>query len=117
MILFLTKDLMIQSNAAAAAKSAGIEIKAISSLEQLEQKMATGLAQAVFVDLQMPGLAVDKVIEFLTETKIQAIAFAQHVNEKLLESARGKSFDTVLTRGQFVNRLPTLVQQVASQAH
>lgn len=116
MILFLTKDLMIQSNATAAAKVAGLELRSVANLTTAMEKAVSENVAAILVDLQAPGLVVDSLIVELSklEKQIPVIAFAQHVEEDLLAAARNGVFDQVLTRGQFFRQLPAIISQLAN---
>ncbi len=114
MILFLTKDLMIQSAAAAAVSKQGTTLRSVASADALRSAITAGNAIGLFIDLQTPGIEVFELSELCdsTEPPIHAIAFAQHVKEDLLQSARNASFDAVLTRGQFTHQLPELVAKL-----
>ena len=110
-ILILTKDLMIQSNASAAARGEGFKLRACGSVQRLSERYhEEESVVAVFVDLQTPELNIEQLDQALSQIKVtQAIAFAQHVEDELLANARVENIDAVLTRGQFNHRLPQLV--------
>ena len=116
MILFLTKDLMVQSNASAAARRSGMELRSVGSIDAAIEKIDTEPVVALLVDLQTPGLVVEELLRKLgmSETKLTTYAFAQHVEEELLSAAKEGLFKAVLTRGQFVNRLPQIISDIAA---
>lgn len=116
MIIFLTKDLLVQSQASAAAKQSDAKIKFVSDLTRAIAQLqdpASG-AGALIVDLQTPGLQVDQLIQQLeaVELKINTVAFAQHVLVDLLASAKSDAINQVLTRGQFVSQLPAIISEL-----
>lgn len=118
MIVFLTQDLMIQSSASSAARLQGVSMVAASTIERAIEKLAASSAQALFVDLQTPGLAISELVARLAAVpnRPAVIAFAQHVETELLELANTDVIDQVMTRGQFNNRLPMLIGQAVVSA-
>lgn len=117
MILFLTKDLMVQSNASAAARKAGVPMRSVSTLDDAMTMLNSEAISLLLIDLQTPRLVVEEVLEKLTavEPGVVVYAFAQHVEVDLLASAKDGLFKAVLTRGQFVTRLPQIVAEVAKE--
>ncbi len=118
MIVFLTQDLMIQSSASAAARVQGVSLVAASTIDRAIEKLASTSAQALFIDLQTPGLKITELATRLAaaSNRPTVIAFAQHVEAELLELANTDVIDQVLTRGQFNSRLPTLIKQSMTSA-
>lgn len=117
MIVFLTKDLMIQSNAAAAARLSDTTTKAMANLAEAMAWVTEHPESLLLVDLQMPGLDLGALLERVAEfpaASLRAIAFAQHVEVDLIEKARGSGFEAVMTRGQFSRSLPEIVKQYAA---
>ena len=115
-ILILTKDLMIQSNASAAARSEGFKLRACGSLQRLSERYREEESvAAVLVDLQTPELEIERLNQTLSQVQVlRTIAFAQHVEEELLANAQIENIDLVLTRGQFNHQLPQLVAELKS---
>ena len=111
MIVFLTKDLMIQGQANAAARRTGAMVKAVGNVDTVIQELENEANALLLVDLQTPGLDVDYLIERLSAMVLapRAIAYAQHVYEDLLQQAQSDAFETVLTRGQFTRDLPEII--------
>lgn len=118
MIVFLTRDLMIQSSAAAAARIQGVSLVAVPTMDRAIEKLVGTQVLALFVDLQTPGLKFDELIMRLAASpcRPRVIAFAQHVETELLELAKTNVIDQVLTRGQFNSRLPMLIKQALTTA-
>ena len=112
MILFLTKDLMIQSAVSSVARERGIKFKATTKPPRLAD-LATG-ADVFLIDLQLPGMKISELLQVLSgiENRPSTIAFAQHVNVDLLESAESEFIDQVMTRGQFNKSIPNIVAAV-----
>ena len=116
MVVLVSKDLMIQSNVAAAAETFNLPLQTAVSVERAVILFRNHPEPVLLLlDLQTPGLFLDGFGQQsgLLEISQGAIAFAQHVERELLESAR-KHCKTVLTRGQFSQKIPHILQQFAS---
>ncbi len=111
MFVILTNDLMIQSSASAAARSQGATMVGVSSMDSAIDKIESGTAFALFINLQTPGLVLDELVARLVQLpkRPTVVAFAQHVEDELLALAKTAVFDQVLTRGQFSRLLPQLI--------
>lgn len=116
MIVFLTKDLMIQSKATAAARPSGATVKAVGRLEAAMKAIGADSNPLLLVDLQMPGLDLDAFASAFADldNPCRAIALAQHVETELLAKAQSCGFEAVMTRGQFSNELVNIIGQHVS---
>jgi DNA-binding response OmpR family regulator len=115
MIVLFTKDLMIQSSVSAAAKPLGLVLRSFSNTSSAASAVLSGESvDIVVVDLQTPGLSLHEVRRFVAESgqRPAVIAFAQHVENELLDSASILDDAIVLTRGQFSRQLPAILQQL-----
>jgi len=105
MICFLTKDLMMSSNASSHARQKEIKFSTASSVESAIAFVQESKPHLLIIDLQTPGLDVallgEEVKGLADSVCPLTIAYAQHVNVELLEQAKSAGFDQVLTRGQF----------------
>ncbi|MEM9410432.1 MAG: hypothetical protein AAGA30_04930 [Planctomycetota bacterium] len=115
-ILFLTQDLMMQSQAAAATNGTDFKIVTAGNLSSFKEKLGERSPVVIFVDLQTLRLDVANLAEILNQQagSILTIAFAQHVEVELLKSAKLDSIDRVMTRGQFSQQLPELISELSS---
>jgi len=107
---------MAQSQVSSAAKKLGKTLKSVSQLEKAVEMIASEPVDALIVDLQMPGLTVEDLISRLQQLpqRPTTIAFAQHVQVALLESAKSETIDSLLTRGQFMNGIPKILDECSS---
>ena len=105
MICFLTKDLMMSSNASSHARQSDVKLSMTASIKSAIETIQESKPHLLIVDLQTPGLDVELLgeeIKGLADAVCPlTIAYAQHVNVELLEQAKSAGFDQVLTRGQF----------------
>lgn len=113
MILFLTSDLMMSSNANSHARQKKIELKTVVSAQAAITMIEEQRPHLVLIDLQTPGLEVEALGESIRELPDSVspltIAYAQHVNIELLQQAKASGFDQVLTRGQFNSQIGQIV--------
>ena len=113
MICFLTKDLMMSSNASSHARQKKIKLSTAPSTEKAIELIQELRPHLLIVDLQTPGLNVELLgdeIKGLPDAVCPlTIAYAQHVNVELLEQAKKAGFDQVLTRGQMNSRIGDII--------
>ena len=109
MFVFITQDLMILSSARSALPP-GAVLKQAVSVQRLRELAIENEIRLLLVDLQTPGLKLDDLDLFLTESNLHSITvvFAQHVNVGMLDQAK-RRFPNVMTRGQFNAKLPKLL--------
>lgn len=117
MIVFLTSDLMMSSNATSHAREKEIELTTVFSSNDAIQMIEEKRPYLFLIDLQTPGLDVEALGESVRELADSVcpltIAYAQHVNVDLLQQAKTAGFDQVLTRGQFNNQIGQIVAEIA----
>lgn len=109
MFVFVTQDLMILSSARSVLPP-GAVLKQAVSVQRLRELVIENEIRLLLVDLQTPGLELDDLDLFVTESNLLSITvvFAQHVNVEILEQAKGR-FPNVMTRGRFNAKLPDLL--------
>ena len=115
MIVFLTKDLMMSSNAGSHARQHETSLKTVATTKAAIDIIQEDRPHLLLVDLQTPGLDVGNLGEEIRELADSVcpltIAYAQHVNVDLLTLARESGFDQILTRGQFNNQIGQIVAE------
>jgi len=113
MICFLTKDLMMSSNASSHARQNNVQLKTAPSAEKAFEIIQKTRPHLLLIDLQTPGLNVETLgdeIRGLADAVCPlTIAYAQHVNVELLDQAKAAGFDQVLTRGQVNSRIADII--------
>lgn len=116
MICFLTKDLMMSSNASSHARQKDIKLSQAGSIKTAIAFIEEKKPRLLIIDLQTPGLDVgllgEEVKGLADSVCPLTIAYAQHVNTELLEQARSAGFDQVLTRGQFNAQVGTIIADI-----
>ena len=116
MICFLTKDLMMSSNASSHARQKDIKLSTAGSIKSAITFIEENKPQLLIIDLQTPGLDVgvlgEEVKELADSICPLPIAYAQHVNVELLEQAKSAGFAQVLTRGQFNAQVGKIIADI-----
>ncbi|MEM7782999.1 MAG: hypothetical protein AAF939_12515 [Planctomycetota bacterium] len=117
MIVFLTTDLMMASNARSHARQHSVTVKTAESESNTVEVIQADRPHLLLVDLQTPGLNIESLGEQIRKMSDSmtplTVAFAQHVNVDLLEKAKTAGFDQVLTRGQFNNQIGRIISDTA----
>ncbi len=117
MICFLTKDLMMSSNASSHARQQNVKLSTAGSIKSAISFIEENKPHMLIVDLQTPGLDVELLgeeIKGLPDAVCPlTIAYAQHVNVELLEQAKSAGLDQVLTRGQFNAQVGKIIEEAA----
>ena len=113
MVLHITEDLMMSSNASSAARAAGHKFKFVASWERASHFISENEIKYLVIDLQTAGLDLDEIkagLESL-QSRPPTLAYAQHVEVNLLDKANQCGFDHVMTRGQAHHRLSEILSQ------
>jgi CheY-like chemotaxis protein len=113
--VFLTTDLIFASRVQAAARSAGVELRLVSTPAALLEQAASQAPDLVILDLTAAGCEPQHLVPRLRGSGRvpQIIAYAPHVMESRLAAARQADCDRVLTRGQFDRQFDGILCQSA----
>jgi CheY-like chemotaxis protein len=108
-LVVVVRDLVFRSKIHAAAERQGVPLRLAPRGSTLAEAVA-GLERPVVVaDLGEPGL-LDQVRAVKAQGPVRVIGYLGHLQEALMAEARAAGVDEVLTRGQFVVRLDSLLQ-------
>ncbi|NIP84466.1 MAG: hypothetical protein GTO03_02475 [Planctomycetales bacterium] len=100
----LSSDLLIASQAAAAATAAGAEFAHAPSAAAVQQQLDQHPADLIAIDLASCEKSLEQLVPQLRQlapAALQIVAFGPHVHHARLAAARAAGCDQVLTRGQF----------------
>lgn len=112
-ILAVVSDLMFQSRLGQQAQALGYEVVVADSDAALERGLAAGPGLAV-VDLHAMGLDWRRAVELAKERGVPVLAFGRHTEAALLREAREAGCEKVVPRSTFVEELPALLEELAS---
>ena len=115
-IAALVPDLIFATKIASTARSLGVQVANIRTLDQLTERLSSNHDALVLIDLEAADLDPIHAIELCKQSEHQprTIAFGSHVRTDLLGAARRAGADEVLARSGFVGRLPSMLQSVSS---
>jgi DNA-binding NarL/FixJ family response regulator len=106
--LALISDLVMQSQLAAAAACAGVELTIAASEDALVGAAQRLRPALVIVDLSHAGLGAAQLLNRLRPhiaPDARTVAFGPHVHKALLAAATEAGYEVVISRGQFHARM------------
>jgi CheY-like chemotaxis protein len=112
--VFLTTDLIFASRVQAAARSAGVKLRLVSTAAAMLEQACSPATDLVILDLTSAGCDPQQIVSALrgAEHVPVILAYAPHVQHARLAAAREAGCDRVLTRGQFDQQLDEILRQV-----
>lgn len=111
-IVLLSGDLMIVSRVAGAAAAKGNALQTAANAGQAIELCRSHAARILIVDLSTPSLDVSALVAAVKsfgDDAPRVVAFGPHVHEERLAAAREAGCDVVVSRGQFMGQLESLV--------
>lgn len=104
MVVHITQDLMMSSNASLAARQAGLKFKFVASWDRAKHFIDSNDVKFLLIDLQTVALDLEELESGLAglekDSRPTIYAYAQHVEVDVLEKANSMEIDQVMTRGQ-----------------
>lgn len=122
MILYLAADLLWASKIKGVADAAGLPCRPVRSLDMLEARLKDCDVAALVVDLDRPDEALAMIDRLRgqaaaePERSIHVLAFGPHISKDLLQAARDRGADTVMSRGLFSSNMADVLLQLAARA-
>jgi DNA-binding NarL/FixJ family response regulator len=110
-ILGLMHDLFFRSKVDAVSHAVGVAVVYAGSLDEANVRCAEGAPAMVLVDLADPRFPAVETAGAMRAAAPAArlIGFASHVDLKALGAAREAGFEMTLSRSEFTQRLPELL--------
>jgi DNA-binding NarL/FixJ family response regulator len=117
-VLGLMRDLMFRSRLDSAADALGVEVGYAGNLAVVTARCAELKPDLVVVDLSEAGFPPRETLAAVKggAPDARVIGFASHVDLKTIGAAREAGFERVLSRQEFVSRLPALLKSGESRA-
>ncbi len=122
MIVYCCSDLIFATKVRSTAEALGVVTRPVRDTQMLSNRLSrvedgkpNDAVRAVFLDLE----AGDHVLDMVTQVKahdpaLPVVVFASHVLTDLLQQARERGADRVLTKGAFASSLPDLLNPGAT---
>jgi DNA-binding NarL/FixJ family response regulator len=109
----LLDDLFFRSRIEATAEAAGVPLYVSRALPQLVGRIDAEGGRGVLIDL-----ALDVAIEAIATLKRRAepvvvVAWGSHVDQPVMDAARGAGADRVLPKSAFTRRLPEILRELS----
>jgi PleD family two-component response regulator len=110
-VLALFRDILFRSRIDAAAQALGIEVAYVSDWDLARKQCGELRPATIVVDLSDAAFQPEKIHREIRAAAGNAhlIGIASHVDLKALSGARKAGFEVVLSRSEFVARLPELL--------
>jgi hypothetical protein len=118
MILYAAADLVWASKIKATADALGVAARPVRTSDMLAARLADTQPVALLVDLDKgeEGLAlIAQLRADINYGKIRVLAWGPHVAKDLLQAARDRGADEVLTRGAFDHSLEEILLRLTSR--
>ncbi len=116
-VLLLSQDLLVTSRVSGVVEALNGSFRSVSSTDNLLLAWEESPAQLIVVDLTLPGLDVEEVVQWIhaQQTRVTVIAFGPHVQLKILEQAEQFGCDYVYVRGEFFAQMQNILLQAVAQ--
>lgn len=118
-VVYLTNDLMFSSRVSAAAKSVGVAVRFVTTVEQAVEQASTADVRLVILDMNTAGIAPGEAVPRLRSAgrnPLSIIAYAPHVHTHKLDAATSANCDEVLTQGQFNRQIDQILSRYLTPA-
>lgn len=110
-ILILVRDLLFSTRIIEAARTAVVQYKVIRKPEALLSEVG----RVLIVDLNQEG-ATEAAGAWRKRAGKPAIGFVSHVDTEAIQRAKAAGIDQILSRGQFTQLLPSLIEGQSDRA-
>ena len=104
-VLALVRDLMFVSRITATAREVGARVEVIRNPNDLSERAGC----LVLVDLNLEG-AIEAAAQWKQTHTAPVIGFVSHTDAQTISRAREAGIDRVMSRGGFVEALPSLLK-------
>jgi DNA-binding NtrC family response regulator len=114
-VVALVDDLFFQAKLLETAKQVGVEVRACTTPDALDEEIARSTPRLVIVDLNAraePFTALERM--HASDSKIPLVAFLSHVQVDLAERARAAGCREVMPRSKFTQNLATILARAKS---
>ena len=119
LVLLLIEDLIFVSKISIAAKETGVKTRSVTKNDLDDIENLVGVADLLIIDMNAeyinPMEFIRTVSKLPTGQDIRVIGFASHIQQDLMKEAEQYPEVTVLTRSQFVEQLPGILQGVKQE--
>jgi len=121
MLVYCCNDLIFSTRIGSTAQSLGAPARPARNAEMLARRLDQAddgklnePVTGVFVDMDLEQTALELIEQAKAHSPgVPVVAFGAHVAVELLDKAKQRGADHVMTRGAFTQELPALIKQYA----
>ncbi len=117
-ITILVTDLIFSTKIASTARSLGVRVHVVRSVDALIARLSSQPDPQVWIDLAATGVNPIEAIQaaHAASHRPRILAYVSHVQTDLVEAARQAGADPVLPRSAFASQLPSLLEAIKVEA-
>ena len=110
-VFLLSQDLLVTSRVSGVVEALNVAFRSVSSADNLQLPWPESPAELIVIDLTLPGLDVEEVVQWIhaQQTRATVIAFGPHVQLKTLGRAEQSGCDHVYVRGEFFAQMQNIL--------
>jgi hypothetical protein len=112
-LFLLESDLLFSSRIESAASRAGLKVKIMVTVDQLQKALEESVPKALLVNLDaLPG--VDRSLAGLLQGRCKLIGYYSHADSKVASQALASGFEMIIPRRKFVDKLNEIFADISS---
>lgn len=113
--LLVCQELFFASRISQLARDVGWTVQYTMQFQEALRRLAAEAVPIVIVDLALPGLDVQQLIEAIpADSKTQVVGFGPHVDGPAFQRARAAGFHVLLPHSRLAADLPGLLRELAA---
>jgi len=113
-VILLEPDLFFSSRIESISAKLGIEIRILTSLQDLRAALSVEAPKVLVVNLDALGAELETLGKLTNQKSFKIVGYYSHVNAKLAEEAKKIGSDLVLPRSAFANRIQDVLSGLMS---
>jgi hypothetical protein len=113
LVLVYEPDLFFSSRIESAGKKFGLEVKTITNMNELRERLNEGLPKLLLVNLDALDERDESLAELVSPGSCRLLGYYSHVQTESAEKALRRGFESVIPRRAFAVKLSEIFAQVA----
>jgi CheY-like chemotaxis protein len=114
-VLALVDDIFFQAKLLETAKQVGLELKCVTTSDELNRQIQDQAPDLVIIDLNARAGGVEALEKLPPGNPVRVIAFLSHVQVELAERARRAGCSDVMPRSKFTQNLASIFAQTKAE--
>ena len=103
--ILLSDDLIFTSRIVGTARALGLDVRAVRTIAELEERRQQLALRCVILDLNHPELRIEDLAPSLKGAGVRIVGYGSHVAVEVLKGAREAGCDVVWPRSKFAEEL------------